>query len=127
MAEHEIIESYRHRAKEDLKAAQEMLRSKFHLAAISRAYYAIFYAITAALLEKDVIVHRHKQLGIEFRRHFIKAKLLPKQSSQILETLFQARQTADYDAMPEITLERVQELIVDAEKLIKAIFSLSKI
>lgn len=121
MAEFEIIESYRQRARDDLKAAEEMLASRFHLAAISRAYYALFYTATAVLLEKGITVHRHKQLGIEFRKHFIKTKELPKKYGEILEELFQARQTADYDAIPEISEARVGELLKEAKDFIQTL------
>lgn len=121
MAEFEIIESYRQRAREDLRAAEEMLASRFHLAAISRAYYALFYAATAILLEEGIVVHRHKQLGIEFRKHFIKTKKLPKKYSEILEELFQARQTADYDAIPEISETRVKELLEEAKDFVQTL------
>lgn len=121
MAPFEIIESYWKRAEEDIKAAKELLASKFPLAAVSRAYYAVFYASTAVLLMEGISVHRHKQLGIEFRKHFIKTKKIPSKYSQILEELFQARQAVDYDAIPEITPERVQELIESAHDFVNAL------
>ncbi|OGQ47779.1 MAG: hypothetical protein A3H42_01780 [Deltaproteobacteria bacterium RIFCSPLOWO2_02_FULL_46_8] len=124
MAHIEIILSYRKRAVDDIKAAEEMFASRFYLAAISRAYYAAFYAVTAALLAKDVKVQKHKQLGIEFRRHFIKTGTLSKKYSEILEELFQARQNADYDAIPEITETRVRELIEEAKDFVQAVSSL---
>lgn len=121
MADHEIIESYSQRAKDDLKASEEMLASHFHLAAVSRAYYAIFYAMTAVLLEKGLTVHSHRQLGIEFRKHFIKTKELSPKYGEILEELFQARQSADYDAIPEITEKRVGELLKEAKDFVGAL------
>lgn len=125
MASLEIIESYRRRAEEDVKAAREMLASRFHLAAVSRAYYAIFYAATATLLMEDIAVHSHKQLAIEFRRYFIKTKKMDSKYSQIFEELFQARQTVDYDAIPEITPERVQELIDEAGDFVNTLKNLT--
>ena len=118
MADIEVIESYQKRAEEDLKAAEQMLASKFHLAAISLAYYAVFYAIIAALLAKGIKARKHKQLGIEFRRVFIKTEILPKKYSAILDALFHARQTADYDAVPKIEQEDVQKLLEDAKEFV---------
>lgn len=118
MAEIEVIESYRKRAEEDLKAAEQMLLSKFHLAAVSLAYYAVFYGITAALLAKGIRVRKHKQLGIEFRKTFIKTEIISKKYSKILDVLFHARQTADYDAVPKIEQDAVPKLLLDAKEFV---------
>lgn len=124
MAGIEVIESYRKRALEDLKAAEQMLASKFHLAAVSLAYYAVFYAITAVLLEKGIKVRKHKQLGIEFRKTFIKTEMLPRKYSQTLEILFDARQTADYDAAPKIEEEMVPKLLQEAKEFVNVLLAL---
>lgn len=124
MAEIEVIESYRKRAEEDLRAAEKMFASKFHLAAISLAYYAVFYAITAVLLMKGIKVRKHKQLGIEFRKTFIKTEILPKKFSKILDELFHARQTADYDAIPKIKEELVPNLLDDAKEFVAVLNAL---
>ena len=117
----EIIESYQKRALEDLKAAETMLDSKFHLAAISLAYYVVFYAITSSLLKEGIIVHKHKQLGIEFRKNFIKTGQLDKKYSELLQQLFRSRQTADYDAIPNIPEEKVKELLKDAKEFVEVL------
>lgn len=124
MAKIEVIESYRKRALEDLKAAEQMLASKFHLAAVSLAYYAVFYAITAALLAKGIKVRKHKQLGIEFRRTFIKTNVLPQKYSSLLDELFNARQSADYDAVPSIEQEEVPKLLLQAKEFVEVLLSL---
>lgn len=120
----EVIESYRERALQDLKAAETMLASKFHLAAVSLVYYAVFYAITALLLKEGVVAHKHKQLGIEFRRYFIKTKRLPQKYSELLQELYKARQTADYDAIPNIREERVGELLKEAKEFVDVLLAL---
>ena len=122
MAESEIVKAYLKRARDDLQASREMIVSHFHLAAISRMYYSVFYALTALLLKKGIAVHTHKQLGIEFRRRLIKTEDIPMQYSAVLEELFQARQTADYDAIPEISEDRVRELLQKADDFLKVIF-----
>lgn len=124
MAKIEVIESYRKRALEDLKAAEQMLASKFHLAAVSLAYYAVFYGITAALLAKGIKVRKHKQLGIEFRRTFIKTNVLPQKYSSLLDELFNARQSADYDAVPSIEQEEVPKLLLQAKEFVEVLLSL---
>lgn len=120
----EVIESYRERALQDLKAAETMLASKFHLAAVSLAYYAVFYAITALLLKEGIVAYKHKQLGIEFRRHFIKTNRLPQKYSELLQQLYKTRQTADYDAIPNVSEEKVEELLSEAKEFVDVLLTL---
>ena len=120
----EVLESYRERALQDLKAAETMLASKFHLVAVSLAYYAVFYAITALLLKEGVVAHKHKQLGIEFRKHFIKTNRLPPRYSELLHELYEARQTADYDAIPNIPEEKVGDILKDAKEFVDVLLAL---
>lgn len=124
MAGIEVLESYRKRALEDIKAAEQMLASKFHLAAVSLSYYAVFYAITAVLLERGIKVRKHKQLGIQFRKNFIKTGILPKKYSSFLDELFNARQTADYDAVPNIEQEAVPKLLNSAKEFVAVLLAL---
>lgn len=119
MAEIDIIRAYQNRAKEDIAAATQLLNSHFYLAAVSRAYYAVFYAITAVLLANDSEIHSHKQLGIQFRKQFIQTQQVPQKFSALLEELFQARQAADYDAIPEMAPDEVQHLIKSADEFVK--------
>lgn len=119
-----VIESYRERALQDLKAADTMLASKFHMAAVSLTYYAVFYAITALLLQEGMVAHKHKQLGIEFRRHFIKTKRLPMKYSELLHELYEARQTADYDAVPNIPEEKVGAMLNEAKDFVSVLLAL---
>lgn len=119
MAEIDLIRAYQVRALEDIRAAEQLLGSQFDLAAISRAYYAVFYAITAALLANGTETRSHKQLGIQFRKQFIKTKKVPQKFSPLLEELFQARQAADYDAIPEMDSSEVQHLVKSAAEFVE--------
>lgn len=118
MAEIDQIRAYQERALEDIKAAEQLLGSQFDLAAISRAYYAVFYAITAALLANGTETRSHKQLGIQFRKQFIKTKKVAQKYSALLEELFQARQVADYDAIPEMDEAEVRHLVNVAREFV---------
>lgn len=119
MAEIDIIQAYQRRAKEDIAAATQLLASHFYLAAVSRAYYAVFYAITALLLASGTEIHTHKQLGIQFRKQFVQTQKVPQKFSALLEELFQARQAADYDAIPEMDPDEVNHLIQSADEFVK--------
>lgn len=116
-----IIEGYRKRAYEELEVSKSMLLNHFYAASISRAYYAVYYAITAVLLERGIITKTHKQTGVEFRRHFIKTKQFDKKYSKILDELFNIRMISDYDAIPEIDEETAKHLVQEAYEFVEEI------
>jgi uncharacterized protein (UPF0332 family) len=116
-----IAEGYRKRSREEIEAARTMLKSHFHAAAISRSYYAVFYAMNALLIEKDIVTKSHKQTAIEFRKHFIKTEFFDMKYSNILDELFNVRMLSDYDALLEIDEEKTNYLIDLAEDFVETV------
>lgn len=122
MAErHRISEGYRKRAHEEIEAARTMLKSHFYPAAISRSYYAVFYAMNALLIEKDIATKSHKQTAIEFRKIFIKTKIFDMKYSNILDELFNVRMLSDYDVLLEIDEKKTHHLIDLAEDFVETV------
>jgi len=58
----ELIVSQISKSKEKLEAAKMLLREGFVDDAISRAYYSMFYAASAALLSEDITVESHSAM-----------------------------------------------------------------
>jgi len=116
-----IVDSYKIRAREDIQAAELLAESHLYAGAISRAYYACFYAVSLLLLQEGMEVKTHKQLGIEFRKRYIKTKKLDKRFSRILEQLFDARMLTDYDATINLEEKQVAHLIKLAEEFVSGI------
>ncbi len=117
-----LLASYKKRSLEETKTAELLFNSHLFAGAISRAYYACFYAINYLLLQQGIEVKTHKQLAIEFRKRFIKTGKLDKELSKILDRLFNTRMIVDYDASVELEIDQVKHLIEQAEKFIKEIF-----
>lgn len=80
-----LVESYKQRAGEELKAAKLLFASHLSAGAISRAYYACFYAINYLLLQEGMEAKTHKQVAIELRKRYIKTGRLDKKFSRILD------------------------------------------
>ncbi|MFH1829544.1 MAG: HEPN domain-containing protein [Pseudomonadota bacterium] len=116
-----ISQGYRSRAKEELEASRAMLEGRFYAASISRAYYAVYYAMTSLLIEMDIMTKTHKQTAIEFRKHFIRTKKLDVKYSNILDELFNVRMLSDYDAIPEIDETRAGHLLNSARDFVNAV------
>lgn len=123
MVDAEVIASYQERAKEDVVSARVMLQNHFYPAAVSRAYYAVFYGITALLLAMDIKPKTHKQLGIEFRKHFIRTGIIEAEYSGLLSRLTKARQRADYVASPDLTIEQVNTMVDQSEAFVEVLLN----
>lgn len=113
-----LLEGYKKRSKEEIDAARLLSGSHLYAGAVSRAYYACFYSITALLLHEGVETKTHKQLAIEFRKRFIKTGKMDKKFSRILDQLFNTRMLSDYEAMIDLDSEEVERLIVLAEEFV---------
>lgn len=89
---------------------------------ISRSYYAVFHAISAALLHKGQRYSSHSQVIGAFNREFVKQELFPKEFTVIIQGLFADRQTGDYDFGDIIDAATAEQGIKNAEKVLYAIY-----
>lgn len=86
--------------------------------AASRAYYAMFYAVEAALEARGVQTRTHAGAISQFGQHFVKNGPL---TSDLLQDLTQAhdlRLIGDYDAMKAIPEKDAQHLIAIARRFV---------
>lgn len=96
------------RARHTLDAAQMLLQKGFLPDAISRAYYAAFYAATALLHSEGITVSKHGAVIAQIGQHFAKPGRLPANLHRMLIDLFDERQTADYGG--EVFLQESVEI-----------------
>ena len=67
--------------------------------AMNRIYYAVFYAVSAALLERGRSFKKHSGVRAAFHREFTKSGLLTSNWSKFYDQLFEDRQEGDYIAL----------------------------
>lgn len=82
-------------AHEKLRAAQLLVEGDAWGDASSRAYYAAFHAVSAALLSRDETYSCHGQVLGAFNRGFIHTGVFPREFTAILTRLFENRQSGD--------------------------------
>lgn len=82
---------------ENLAAAVLLAREGHFAIAVSRAYYAMFYAAEAVLEFEGVSRSKHSGVIAEFGRRFAKTGRLPRELHRFLIEAFEARNQADYD------------------------------
>ena len=107
-------------AKADLKlqAARAAMAQGFNDDAVSRAFYAAFHAMSAALLVKGLTFSSHSQTIGAFNREFVKPGLFPVGFTRIVQRLFDERQAGDYDVDSHIDATIAGQGIEDAASLV---------
>lgn len=119
-------EDYKTRAMREIAEATSNLNRGFLESAVSTAYYACFYAIHSQLAKQGVMAKSHKQVGIEFRKQYIKTGLMDKKFSKILTLLSQWRERVDYIPLPEVDPQKAKELLAMAEEFVDTLLNLPK-
>jgi uncharacterized protein (UPF0332 family) len=84
------------KALESLKAAHRELAAQGYTFAINRAYYALFYAVSALLLEEGRRFSKHSGVRAAFNRDIIRPGRLSRKHGELYNQLFRDRQEGDY-------------------------------
>jgi len=117
----EKLELILQKASRSLTAARHHIEAGDYDFAWSRAYYAAFYAIQAALLTKNLTPAKHAGAIRMFNQHFIKTAIFPMEFNQFISQLFRNRQTGDYALGLSINEEKARRDVQMAEKVVQAI------
>ena len=114
------------KAKRSLKAAEVLFkRDDFDFAA-SRAYYAMFYAAEAALLEIGQTFSKHSGVLSGFYHAFVATKNFPQELHSVLHKAFEDRNQADYAFLDPFPPEETKYLLKNATLFLKEIEKLLK-
>ncbi len=83
------------RARQELAAAELLAANGFGAQAVSRAYYAAFYAAEAALLRLGQTRAKHSGVVSAFARLLVRDRGVDEQAGRLLRSLFERRTQAD--------------------------------
>ena len=117
------IAQYMERAAKALQLS-ETIQEEFPLEALSRAYYAMFYAATAALLSEGIRRRKHGGVISAFSEKFIRPGVLERAHQRALAMAFEDREIADYQAFAEFGAEHVAGRIAQAHSFVEAVRNL---
>jgi uncharacterized protein (UPF0332 family) len=84
------------RARRSLRSARNILDDGDHDFAMSRAYYAMFYAATAALLSQGITRAKHSGTIAAFGQHLVKPGKMAAEHQRVLQAAFRDRGAGDY-------------------------------
>ncbi|MBC8496775.1 MAG: HEPN domain-containing protein [Chloroflexi bacterium] len=84
------------RAERSLEAARLLIDNEYYPEAVSRTYYAMFYAATALLHSEGIAVSKHSAVIAQVGQHFANTGKIAVHLHRALIDVFDERQTADY-------------------------------
>ncbi len=114
----EAVRFWWNKAIEGVAAARRELDAGAYSFAINRAYYALFYAVGALLLEERRQFSKHSGLRAAFNRDVIKTGRLNQEHGELYNQLFRDRQEGDYVAFTKFDAQYVQEKIDGCERFL---------
>jgi uncharacterized protein (UPF0332 family) len=117
---HHAISMMLKKAKEKLKTAEIEYDTERYDDSVSRAYYAVFHAISAVLLSKGLHYSSHSQTIGAFNKEFVKPGVFPKEFTRNIQKLFNDRQTGDYDFENSFEKDAANDDISAAREIINA-------
>jgi len=117
----ENIDKLLSNANNKIVAAADFLKLGHYNDAISRAYYAFFYAASAILIKKGYFAKTHKGVEILFEKKFIKTGEFPSGVGRWLARTRESREEADYDLWREYDKEQVKATINAAKEFVKTV------
>lgn len=102
-------------AAETLGAADYLLKGGYYNDAVSRAYYAMFYAARALLASRDLHPKGHKGLILQFGLEFVKKGFIEETYGRALSHAKERRETVDYNIEAAMTREEAGIIVSDAQ------------
>lgn len=108
-------------AEEKLRAAKLLLDGRAWGDASSRAYYAAFHAVSAALLARGQSFSSHARVLGAFNKEFIHQGIFPREFTALLTRLFENRQSGDYGVISGLTEAEARQDVVDAQRIYETI------
>lgn len=107
----DVIRYWWSKAEESVKSAKRECEAGFLSFAINRLYYAAFYGVSAALLDRKISFKKHSGVRAAFHQKFIKPGLLDIKWGRFYDRLFEDRQEGDYVALVVFDREYVESQI----------------
>ena len=108
------------RSRQELGAARTLVKESFGEQAISRAYFAAFFAAEAALSLLGETRSKHSGVISAFGRRVVREGGLDESAGRLLRSLFERRNQADYGSA-SMTLEEAEVALADAERFVDAV------
>jgi uncharacterized protein (UPF0332 family) len=114
------VESLLQKAHESLHAAGLLKQEGYLDFAASRAYYGMFYAAQALLLNRGLSFSSHSAVIAAFGREFAKTGVLDPRFHRYLIDAQDLRNLGDYGVGPSVTADQADEILCWASEFLSA-------
>ncbi len=115
------------RALEELDTANLLIKNDKLRAANNRAYYSIYYAITAILCLEPIAFKKHKDTLAYFNKNYVHTGKFPGEMGRNVQKAAKIRHASDYDEFYIASREETEKQLETAKKLIQLVENFLKI
>lgn len=105
------------RAREELDTAELLFENEKLKAANNRAYYSIYYSLTAVLCLEPIAFKRHKDTIGYFNKNYVHTGLFPGEIGRNISKAAKVRHASDYDEFYIASKEEAEKQIQTAKIL----------
>ncbi len=106
------------RAKEEFSTAELLFNNDKLKAANNRAYYSIYYSLTAVLCLEPIAFKKHKDTIGYFNKNYVHTGIFPKEIGRSISKAAKVRHASDYDDFYIAGKEETKSQIQTARLLI---------
>lgn len=106
------------RAQEELETAELLFANEKLKAANNRAYYSIYYALTAVLCLEPIAFKRHKDTVGYFNKNYVHTGVFPTEIGRNIAKAVKVRHASDYDEFYIASKEEAEGQIRTAKSVI---------
>ena len=103
---------------QSIGAAELLLKDGYVDFAASRSYYAMFYAVEALLLSRDLTFSKHSAVISAFGKEFVKTGLIDAKFHRSILNAFDLRNSGDYGSIHAVSGEKARQTIGDAIEML---------
>ena len=114
----ETVNAYMAMAEECLLEARLLMDSKLYRGTAGRAYYAYFDAVRALLATKSITAKSHSAARNLFGDNFVKEGPFTGQDAKDFHTLFDLRQSSEYDPDDFLDIAEVEKAVETAAEFV---------
>ncbi len=105
-------------AREELETARDNIARGHFRAAVSRAYYAVFYMASAALFSQSVQRAKHSGVEAAFSQFLVKPGHIEPEFGRLYQAARRQREEADYVDASNIDESSARQTLSDAERFV---------
>ena len=121
-----VVRYWWSKADAGLLSARRELKAGALEFSVNRLYYAMFYAVTAVFLNRQMAFSKHSGVRAAFHREIIKKGLMDVKWGKLYDQLFEDRQEGDYMAMVVFDKQYVESQLVLCTEFLEKLRPLSK-